>query len=259
MTKLTKPGLLLVIIGSLIGLIFNIAFSLSKEVNLFFSAISGIGGLLSLIGILLIIIGGKEFGERHKKFVIYALILFILSIIIPGIVVAGLLFTFISTMSNGGDFNAIQNIFYVIPLASIIGGLAYILLLYELENKIGRYILYSAFVVTIIVSIVLSLNIGAAWNDTLANIDFENISPSDPELTQKMDEFTQQISLTGLYSIPSSILMLIALIIPYKRITSGELVPITAGYSKSSKCPNCGWDISPDTGECPHCNFKINI
>ena len=259
MSKLTKPGLLLVIMGSLIGLISNIVFSLSQEANLFFSAISGIGGLLSLIGILLIIIGGKEFGERHKKFTIYALILFIMSVIIPVIVVAGIVFTFISTMSNGGDFNAIQNIFYIIPLASIIGGLAYILLLYELENKIGRYVLYSTFVVTIVVSVVLSLNIGTVWNETLANTDFENISPTDPEFTENMDEFTQRISLTGLYSIPNSILMLIALIIPYKRITSGELVPITAGSSKSSKCPNCGWDISPGTNECPHCNFKINF
>jgi len=260
MSKYTKPGLLLLIIGSILALIGNIVFFLLNGVSLTLSSIGGIGGLLSFVGIILLIIGRKEFGERHRKFVIFALILFILSVIIPTIIIAGLVFAYVSSaMSNGGDFSSVQNIFYIIPLASIIGGLAYILLLYELENKIGRYVLFLAFAITIIVSLLVAVNIGTAWNDTLGTIDFENLSPTDPEYTQKMDEFTQQISSSGLYSIPNGILMLIALIIPYKRISSGELLPVTAKSTElTKKCPNCGWDISSDTDECPHCNFKIN-
>ena len=259
MSKYTKPGLLLLIIGSALALIGNMIFILSTGVSLTLSSIGGIGALLSFIGIIFLIIGRKEFGERHSKFVIYALILFILSIVIPMIVVAGIVFTYVtSSMSNGGDLSTMQDIFYIIPLSSIIGGLAYIFLLYELENKIGRYVLFIAIGVSIIISVVLSVNMGTVWNDTLGSIDFENISPTDPEYTQTMNEFTQGISASGLYAIPNSILLLIALIIPYRRISSGELVPIGATSSKSTKCPNCGWELPSDSTECPHCNLKIN-
>ena len=38
-----------------------------------------------------------------------------------------------------------QHIFFIIPFAAILGGLAYVLLLYNLENDIGRRILFFAF------------------------------------------------------------------------------------------------------------------
>ena len=246
--------------GSILALIGNIILLVSGGVNLALSSIGLIGGLLSFVGIILLILGRQEFGERHSKFVIYALILFIVSVVIPIIVVAGLAFTYVSSaMSNGGDFNAIQNIFFIIPLASIIGSLAYILLLYELENKLGRYVLFLAFVFSVIISLLLAFNIGAAWNDTLGTFDFENLTPTDPEYVEKMDEFTQRISSSGIYALPNGILMLIALIIPYNQITKGKLLPATARLtSAAKKCPNCGWDISANMNECPHCDFKID-
>ena len=192
----TKPGLLLLITGSILGLIGNIILFVSGGVNLALSSIGLVGGLLSFVGIILFILGRKEFGERHSKFVIYALILFIVSFVVPIIVVAGMMFAVVSSvMSNGGDFSSIQNIFYIIPLASIIGGLAYILLLYELENKIGRYVLFLAFAVTVIVSLLLAVNIGAAWDDTFGDFDFENLTPTDPEYAEKMDEFKRSLGL----------------------------------------------------------------
>ena len=258
MSKFTKPGLLLLILGSVLALVGNIILVFSG-VHLILSSIGGLGGLLSFIGIILLILGRNEFGERHSKFVIFALILFILSIIIPMIIVAGLVFTYVtSAMSDGGDLSAVQSIFYIIPFTSILGGLAYVFLLYELENKIGRYALFSAVAVSIIVSVFLAVSIGAVWNETIGTLDVENFSATDPEYTETLNEFTQRISVTGLYALPNGILMLIALIIPYKRILDGELVPVSEKASAGRKCPKCGWDIPSGSTVCPHCNFKID-
>ena len=73
----TKTGLLLLIIGGCISLISNIVMATVDNVGIALSGIGGIGGLCSFVGIILLILGRKEFGEKHRKFVIYAIILFI--------------------------------------------------------------------------------------------------------------------------------------------------------------------------------------
>ena len=87
MENMTKTGLLLLMMGFLIGIISNIIlFFLPQDISGFiFLMIVGlvalVGGLLALIGGLLLIIGRKEIGEAHSKFAIYALIIFVVSIV----------------------------------------------------------------------------------------------------------------------------------------------------------------------------------
>ena len=257
---MTKTGLLLLIIGSALAILSNIAMYLSGVAALALSAVGGIGGLCSFIGIIILIIGRKEFGEKHSKFVIYALILYILGFLITTIIIAGATFSYVSqSMSGGGgDAGSLQIIFYIIPLASVLGGLAYVLLLYELENKIGRMVLFATFAVTIISSIVISLSMGSIFADTLGSIDFEDTDPS--QTSTLTNEFTQKISSIGIFGIANGILMIIAVYIPYNRINSGELVPITlkSNSAESSRiCPNCGQAIPFDANICPYCSKRF--
>ena len=259
MGSYTKIGLLLLILGGILGIISNIAFSLAGNIAITLSVLGGIGGLCSFIGIILLILGRKEFGEKHRKFVVYALILFILSIIIPSIIIAAVTFSYVSQGITGGvDVNFMQNIFFIIPFAAILGGLAYVLLLYNLENGIGRRILFAAFAVTIITSIIISLNIGSAFEETIGSIDFETASQQD--ISEVTTEFSQKISISGIYGVANGVLMLIALIIPYKRITSGELIPISTSTKPAESdriCPNCGKAIPFDANICPYCSKKF--
>ena len=259
MESYTKIGLLLLILGGILGIISNIALSLAGNVAIALSVLGGIGGLCSLIGIILLIVGRKEFGEKHRKFVVYALILFVLSIIIPSIIIAAATFSYVSQGITGGmDVSFMQNIFFIIPFAAILGGLAYVLLLYNLENGIGRRILFAAFAVTIITSIIISLNIGSAFEETIGSIDFETASQQD--ISEVTTEFSQKISISGIYGFANGVLMLIALIIPYKRITSGELIPIstsTKSVEPDRICPNCGKAIPFDAEICPYCSKKF--
>ena len=151
-----------------------------------------------------------------------------------------------------------QNIFFITPFVSILGVIAYLLLLYELEDKTGKTMLFAAFIVSIITSLIISLSIGGIFEETLGSIDFENALSS--ETSETTSEFIQKISSTGIYGIANGVLMLIALIIPCKRISSGELIPISSA-SKSVEsdriCTNCGRDIPFDARSCPYCRKKF--
>ena len=87
MSNLTKNGLLCLIIGAIIGLLGNISLFLTGGKIIAISYIGSIGGLFFFIGVILMIIGRKEFGERHSRFVLFALILFIISILVTSIFV----------------------------------------------------------------------------------------------------------------------------------------------------------------------------
>ncbi len=55
--------------------------------------------------------------------------------------------------------------------------------------------------------------------------------------------------------------MIIALYIPYNRINSGELVPITSKSNSGESgrvCPNCGQAIPFDANICPYCSKRFN-
>ena len=208
----TKTGLLLLIIGTIFGILSNILLFLLGSAGSALSSVGSIGGLLSFIGIILLILGRKEFGEKHRKFVEYALVLWLIAIIVPTIVIAGVVFAYVSQSTSGGaDPRFLQNIFMIIPIASIISGLAYVLLLYELENKIGRMVLFAAIAVSVITSIVITLSIGSAVDETIGSIDFETASQQD--ISTVTTEFSQKISTSGIYGVANGVLMLIALII----------------------------------------------
>ena len=79
----TKKALLFLIIGQILAIIsavlmYAIWFSIDLEnvvsTNILITtipglAVGGIGGLFGLIGAILFLLGRKEFGEKHQKFV----------------------------------------------------------------------------------------------------------------------------------------------------------------------------------------------
>ena len=260
MQSRTKTGLLLLIIGIALSMVSNILLFILGTTQTTIASLGSIGGLLFLIGILLFILGRKEFNERHRKFVIYALILWFISIIIPTVVVSVAVFQYVSqSMSGVADTDSLQNIFMIFPIASILSGLAYFFLLYELENKIGRMILFAAVFVSIITSIIVMMSIGSMIGETFESIDFVNNDPS--EINALTNQISQKISSLGIYSIFTNILMLIVLFIPYQRISSGELIAKYSANQTSKpdrRCPNCGQAIPFDANICPYCSKRFD-
>lgn len=261
----TQKGLLILIIGISVGIITNISLFLLADnlpgvSALVLAGIIGvIGGLLTLIGLILIVIGRREYGEKHSKFAIYAAVIFVLSIVFA--TVFSIMLSMINLISNSPTNTNI--ILLQTPITSTIGGLVYIFLLYELEDKKGKIVLFLAFIATIIASILITVDIMSLYEELMSSI-----ATGETSFANTFD-YINKMSRTGIYGIISSGLLLIALILPYNRIKSGELVPTphktdsfyggSAAVTQDRLCPNCGRIIPFDSKICPYCRKKFEL
>jgi MFS family permease len=270
MENYTKNGLIFLMIGIIIGIIstgllgiFQFISPDESTSNIFsfigFGIIGAIGGLLVLIGGILFLVGRKEFGEKHQKFVLYAVIIFIVGLVISSIIAGIGTFISISQSFAGGTEIDTSMMGYSIIISTIIGsitgGLTYVFALYELEDDKGKRILYLAFIVSIIIGIIIGfLSLGAI--ETL--IEDIPIDGSPTDFTSTFG-FTSQITQYSTLSVISNILWLITLYLPYKRIKNGDLIPQVISLSQETQtiperiCPNCQKNIPTDANICPYC------
>ena len=136
-------------------------------------------------------------------------------------------------------------------------------MLYELEDKKGKIVLFLAFIATIIASILITVDIMSLYGELMSAI-----AAGETSFTNIFD-YINKMSRTGIYGIISSGLLLIALILPYNRIKSGELVPTppktssfyggNATVTQDRLCPNCGRIIPFDSKICPYCRKKFEL
>jgi len=246
------------------------------------SGIAGIGGILTLIGAILFYVGRKEFGEKHQKFVFYALIIFVISIIIS-IVIAGITMysTFSSVSQNmfsetdpSESIDLIRNS-YLLPITSfssiisaIVGGLIWVFGLYNLENSQGKKVLYIYYICLVATAVIVSVFTYNALNEYLFSQGFEDMINANADSSNSFTQligYTQWMGPTAIIgfigTIVSSLLLLFALYIPYKRINSGELVPIQPDNQSTTTnrhCPNCGQAIPFDANICPYCSKRFD-
>ncbi|HID24981.1 MAG TPA: hypothetical protein EYP23_00730 [Thermoplasmata archaeon] len=122
------------------------------------------------------------------------------------------------------DLNGMKNIIYMIPVATILGGLVNVFLLHELENWNERIILYTAFIVTIFISIFITVTATPVIDALIIKMEsrIEDESPSlfANELTAELE---RGLSRLHVYSVINNLMFLVAAIIPYRRIKYGEL------------------------------------
>jgi len=241
-------------IGIIVGITTNISLFLTEGQITPLTYVGSIGGLLSLIGIILMVAGRKEFGERHRKFVIYAIVLFIFSMVISAVFISIIIFLAV-VQGFGRDPNVLNYILYVIPIGAILGGLNYIFLLYELESKEGKIILFVAFIVTIITSVIMTINIIPIYEETIGFIYSHAGEITSADITSLTTELTQKISSAGIYGVINSALLLIAIYIPYGRIKSGGLAPVLPNSLK--RCMSCGRVVPSDSTVCAYCGRRF--
>lgn len=271
MESYTKNGLLLILIGLIINMIaifiFGVYQFFEPVENIYdfsrfivLGIIGGIGGVLSFVGGILFLIGKKEFGKKHQQFVIYAIICIVIGLVIS--IPISIASTFILRMfAENGGFSGFSSAVMITPsiISAITGGLAYIFALYELEDDTGRKILYFAFVISILISVIIAFSSLSAIEEIIDVAD-EITSPEDISmLSSSMLTLTQY----SIFAAIISLLWAIAVYIPYKRINDGELVPKSVDiFEKSSSvpermCPNCNKGIPTDANICPYCGKQF--
>lgn len=267
MVNSTEYGLLLIIIAVGIGI-------LSSVLSLFSNGLIDIGSIsliLLIIGIVLMFVGRKEYGEKHQRNVVLAGIIFLISFIATIVFVIFAIFSVYSSES----FDGLKTLFYVIPIAAFFDGLVYILLVYSLENSVGKKILFSAFIVSVTLALIVfvffiptvesfidDMQEDIENQDTLDGYTYygedysSNFEEEQIEYEDKISNMQSEASKYGALGIFGQILFLIALYIPYKRIKNGEIQQKLPGHLK--RCMNCGRVNPGDAIICAFCGNHFN-
>ncbi len=287
----TEKGLKVLIIGLILSILDGFLTFFSNNLKgleaLVLNGLSGIIGpisfILFIIGIILLFIGRKEFGDKHKKFVTWSLILFIISIIIAVFLVIYIVFSIFSAFSSvstlDGDINTnfIKDLFFNIILITVIAGIIdatyHLLMVHQLENKKGKTILYAAFIVTIITVLSVVIIVGPIVDELTNEINNEANEPdsvvwgedysssqtgameSDTS-SQGIERFNTQLNLVSSLGIFGQMLFLFAFFIAYKRIKNGELVSALPSHLK--RCMDCGRVVQSDHVVCAYCGYQFN-
>lgn len=240
--NLTKIGLIFFLVGLVLSVIAGILNYLVTEIIMINGIIAGIGGVLFLVALILMGIGGvgyKEYGEKHKKFVLIAVILFIVSIVIGVIIGIYTSFAIFSAVSESlsesepvlSGFSALKNIFIITPISAVFSGLVYVFLLYELEDKNGKIVLYIAFILLIVTSLIIAWQGTQIFDKWILEMQplFENIDSTSStfgsysEIQTLSTELQKEMGKISIWGVLPNILFVIAIIIPLNRIKKGEL------------------------------------
>ena len=264
----TQKGLLFIIIGSIITMICSLIISISSfftqntpilMISISIGMLSFIGLIIILVGEILFLIGRKEFGEKHQKNVINAVIIFVILFVVMIIFSSIISVMVLSAVSSGNNISISSSIFpfismCVVIISAILGSLIYYFALIELENETGKTILYSGIIISIIISIVTSFYLIGMLSEI-----FGSISINSGNYFSIV--FSQNIGKISILGIIPRILFLFSFYIPYKRINDGELVPISTSISQTpiqnKLCRNCGRFIPFDAVLCPYCGLEI--
>jgi hypothetical protein len=231
----TREGISYFMLGTVIS-IFCVLGSAIISTNYQASCLIGIASFFSLIFILiglgLMFLGRKEFGDEHRQFVTYAAIAFLLGIAIfvlgTFLMVGGALSEVTSTpgtqdqtIDHSKLVQDMTNGLIVIQFGSVVLLLGEILLVYKLEDHVGKDILYGVFAIGIRMAIASTIMYSSTMNEFMVSMKENPFG--NPE--EKFVEFEKDINRIALLSLITTFLLLIAYYIPYERIKNGELVP----------------------------------
>ena len=112
-----------------------------------------LGGLMTLIGAILVILGRKAFGATHARNVVWSIVLFFLAIII---VAVGAIAVMGSAFAGGSNV-APASLLIVAAVGGIVGGLASVLFTFALQQQTGKMLLLAGYVAGIVISIAVAV------------------------------------------------------------------------------------------------------
>jgi MFS family permease len=223
-TTRTKNGCLLFGVGSVISSI--------SVLGGYAVCIGFLGALLALIGAILIVLGRTAYSERHQRFVILAVIFFILGIVIA---VAMMMMGAMQVMSAamGGSTEGVKQSIMIILLTPLvtaaISGLAEVFLAHELTSALGRKLLYVAYILYILAGVVVAA-LGWGIMQDIQNLDAQG-------LTDKINMVYNAQYAGGAISVVHGILIFIAYYFAWSRVSSGEAYRELMGSTTSGMPP----------------------
>jgi hypothetical protein len=195
--------------------------------------------VLFLIGIILMAIGRRPFGNRHAKFVMAAVAFIVLYVVLI-VVLTVWFFIAVYGAAQTGSLQGLPTTFWAyivgVTAAGFLEAVAWVLFAHELENRLGKVLLYGALAALIVIQVAVLLALAPQINALLAALQNGTLTdPNDPRILE-LESFSTTLSLVG--AIPT-ILFAGAYFLAYLRIGRGE-VP-----AQPAPRPAFGWPPVP--------------
>ncbi len=204
----TKTGILLLLVGAAIG---------------WLPLIGLIGGIISLVGAILVIVGRKAFGRTHARNVMLSLVLVlggIIAIVILAVVLAVALVPALTggTPDPAAIRSAFTTYFYGVAAVLVVSSLSSVLFTYELQKPVGRAILWAAWASASALQIFILVTLAPAFGDALAQALAGGTFNPAP-----LDAVTARAELWGLLGAGPAMLFALANYLAWDRIRKGEI------------------------------------
>jgi hypothetical protein len=240
----TKNGLSCFMLGtgiSIFATLFAATGSPNNPLNCLIGFITIISFIFILAGLIMLIKGWREFGEEHRKFVENGslLIFFGIMILVLGafFMVGGAL-SGVATTSGSQEptinysqmARGMTNGLIISQVGGIVILLGEILLVYKLENKFGRELLFLTFFSGILFALFSTIFFSSALIDLMDTLEE---TPQEKH-AEYLVKFQKDINIFSSLSLFNTLLLLGAYYIPYKRIEKGELKPVSSDYYNSA-------------------------
>jgi hypothetical protein len=194
-----------------------------------------VGGVLSLIGAVMVIMGRNAFGRVHSRNVVRSILIYIIGLaVIIGAVVSFVFAVFSATFaSNNGTLNpatfsqSLSSSFQLALIGAAIGGgissIAYVLFTYAIQDKTGRILLWAGYIAGLVVSAVVFIMVSPLISNAASQaFTGGRFNQSPFNNLQTMEQ------LIGLLNFIPAILYATALYKVRSRINSGEVLKPTA-------------------------------
>ncbi len=203
----TATGLLLLVIGSVLSAI--------PFINI-------IGAILALVAVILIYLGARAFGDRHRMYVVWSIVTWVLFFIATLAFIAFVSFQLARAIIEARPSEEMRPIWtsFVVGLGviSIPFLIPYLLITYQLQDAAGRSVLWAALVIDAAVIAGMSWYLYGQMEyfvDQVASgygVGFAGLS------------FGGQLGWQSLVGL-TNLVWAIAYYLPYRRIQRGELTP----------------------------------
>lgn len=183
-----------------------------------------LGVFLAIVAGIFIIIGREAFGEKHSRNVLIALAIYIVSIVVELIIIAGFVSSVQAAVNASGPGlaaalrSSVLSLLIGTAIVGALGGLVYVFAFFELEGESGRRFLLISYAVQVIVVAVVFALLYAGMSQALAQAFSGSTVNAGPIIAFQSKEL-----LYGLASVIPYALFAYAFNLARKRIDNAEI------------------------------------
>lgn len=186
---------------------------------------SYVGGMLASVGAIMVIMGRQVFGERHSRFVIASLVIYLAGLAAIVVNTIELAFSLLSagiagtpTLAGQAFADAFNQFLIGTIIASAITGIAVLLFTYALQNSTGKVLLWTGYAMTLAIGILVFYILGAEVTSAMRRA----ISSTPPNFTVLI-ELQGRIQLLQLLGLIPATISATAYYLVWSRVKRGEL------------------------------------